>query len=113
MTMRHIPLRFALIAGVAIASAAWAVNMQLGQVLPYLDCQHQQRFSAMASVAALLLTAAAAALSWRASRRAGHTAPLTATSHFIGALSALCALIFVFALSMQVVASLVLSGCER
>jgi phosphoglycerol transferase MdoB-like AlkP superfamily enzyme len=113
MTTRHILLRFSLIAGLAIASATWAVNMQLGEILPYLDCRHQQRFSAIASFAALLLTAAATVLSWRASRRAAETAPLTAASSFIGALSALCALVFVFALSMQTVASLVLSGCER
>jgi uncharacterized membrane protein YqjE len=113
MTTHNILLRFSLIAGLAMASSAWAVNMQLGQILPYLDCQHQQRFSAMASFAALLLTAAATVLSWRASRRAEDRAPVTATSSFIGALSALCALIFVFALSMQTVASLVLSGCER
>jgi uncharacterized membrane protein YqjE len=113
MTTRHILLRISLIAGLAIAASAWAVNMQLGEILPYLDCRHHQRFSAIASLVALLLTAAAAVLSWRASRRVADSAPLTATSEFIGALSALCALIFVFALSMQTIASLVLSGCER
>jgi uncharacterized membrane protein YqjE len=113
MTTRHILLRLSLITGLAIPASAWAVNMQLGEILPYLDCRHQHRFSALASFAALLLAAAAATLSWRASRRAADRAPFTATSTFIGAVSALCALVFAFALSMQIVASLVLSGCER
>jgi uncharacterized protein YihD (DUF1040 family) len=38
---------------------------------------------------------------------------LTAVSGFVGALSALTALVLIFALSMQGIASLVLSGCER
>jgi hypothetical protein len=113
MKMQNVLLRFSLIAGLAVASAAWAASTQLGEILPYLDCQHQAPFSALASVSGLLLAAAAAALSWRASKRAAGAAPLTAISAFIGALSALSALIFAFALSMQGVASLVLSGCER
>jgi len=113
MKMQNVLLRFSLVAGLAVASAAWATNTQLGEILPYVDCRHQARFLALASFAALLLVGAAAILSWRASSRARNRAPVTATSGFIGALSALSAVIFAFALSMQAVASLVLSGCER
>lgn len=113
MTKHSTLLRLALIAGLAVASAAWAVNMQLGEILPYVDCQHQARFSAAASFIALLLASVGAVVSWRATHRAERAGPLTAVSGFVGALSALAALVFIFALSMQGVASLVLSGCER
>jgi hypothetical protein len=113
MTTHNILLRASLIAGLAIASAVWAINMQLGEILPYIDCAHQARFSALASFAGLAVACVAAVVSWRAMRRVQGVAPLTATSSFVGALSALSALIFMFALSMQGIASLVLSGCER
>jgi uncharacterized membrane protein YqjE len=64
MTTHSTLLRFALIAGLAVASAAWAVNMQLGEILPYVDCQHQARFSAAASFVALVLAAVGAVVSW-------------------------------------------------
>jgi len=113
MTTHNMVLRFALIAGLAVASAAWAINMQLGQILPYVDCQQRARYSATASFIALLLASVGAVMSWRAIGRAGGAGPLTAVSGFVGALSALAALVFIFALSMQGIASLVLSGCER
>jgi hypothetical protein len=105
--------RFSLIAGLVIAPLAWAIAMQLGQILPWLDCQHQVRSSAITAFSGMLLAALAAIVSWRSIVRARTAAPLTATSVFLGGLSAVSALIFIFALSMQGVASLVLSGCER
>jgi uncharacterized membrane protein YqjE len=113
MNAHNIIFRLSLIAGLSISSAAWALNMQLGQILPYLDCRYQAPFSAAASFVAMLLACVAAIVSWRATVRARSTQPLTATSGFVGAMSALSALIFAFALSMQAIASLVLSGCER
>jgi uncharacterized membrane protein YqjE len=65
MTTHSTLFRVALIAGLAVASAAWAVNMQLGEILPYVDCRHQARFSAVASFIALLLAAVGAVVSWR------------------------------------------------
>ena len=105
--------RLSLIAGLALASAVWAINTQLGEILPYLDCRQHGRYSAFASLAGLLLACVAAVLSWRATRRIQNTEPFTATSGFIGAMSALSALVFTFAIFLQGVASLVLSGCER
>jgi len=96
-----------------LASGAWAINTQLGEILAWPDCQQQARYSAASSSAALLLACVAAIASWRATRRVQVKARLTALSGFIGAMSALSALIFIFALSMQAIASLVLSGCER
>ena len=113
MNSHNLIFRLSLIAGLAFASAAWAVNTQLGETLPYLDCRQHARYSALASVAALLLAGVAAIISWRATGRARSTQPFTATSGFIGAMSALSALVFSFAIFLQAIASLVLSGCER
>ena len=40
-------------AGLVIAPSAWIINTQLGQTLPYLDCQHQASWSALASTKAI------------------------------------------------------------
>jgi uncharacterized membrane protein YqjE len=113
MNAHTVLFRLSLIAGLALASAAWAINTQLGEILPWLDCRQHARYSALASLAGLLLAFVAAILSWRATRRAQHTEPFTATAGFIGAMSALSALVFTFAIFLQGIASLVLSGCER
>jgi hypothetical protein len=112
MSVRNFLIRFSLLAGLLIAPLAWAIDTQLGEILPYLDCQHQGRSSAIAAFSGMLLACLAAIMSWRSTSRA-RMASLTATSGFLGALSALSALIFAFALSLQGIASLVLSGCER
>ena len=106
-------LRLSLIAGLALATAAWAINTQLGEILPYLDCRQHARYSALASLAGLLFAFFAAIVSWRATGRARRTVPFTATSGFLGAMSALSAAVFMFAIFLQGIASLVLSGCER
>ena len=113
MNAHNVLFRLSLIAGLALASAAWAINTQLGEILPYLDCRQHARYSALASLGGLLLACVAAVLSWRATTRAKNTEPFTATSGFIGAMSALSALVFAFAIFLQGIASLVLSGCER
>jgi hypothetical protein len=113
MNVHNFLIRFSLIAGLLIAPLAWAIDTQLGEILPYLDCQHRARWSAIAAFSGMLLACLAAIMSWRSTSRARMAALLTATSGFLGALSALSALIFAFALSLQGIASLVLSGCER
>ena len=99
-------------AGLVMAPSAWIINTQLGQTLPYLDCQHQARWSAVASFVAAAASCLAALISWRSGNRAKMSGPLP-TLAFVGSTSALTALVFTFALSMQGLASLVLSGCER
>jgi hypothetical protein len=113
MKSHHILTRLSLIAGLLIAPFVWAIVMQLGEILPWLDCQHQGRSSALAAFSGMLLACLAATMSWYSTVRARTVPSVTATSVFLGALSAVSALIFVFALSMQGIASLVLSGCER
>jgi hypothetical protein len=102
--------------GLLIAPLAWAANTQLGQILPYLDCQHQARFSAMVSFAGAAAASVAGIVSWHSAGQERRGEP--ALSHnftltFAGSVSALSAGIFVFTLSMQGLASLVLNGCER
>jgi hypothetical protein len=100
-------------AGLWFASVIWAVNMQLGQILPDADCRSPLHISAIISLAGAASTAAAGLASWF-----GAPAPTVAdgpvhTMDFARAVSALSACLFTFALAMQGVASLVLTGCER
>lgn len=97
--------------GLLIASALWMTNTQLGQILPYLDCQHQARYSAVISFVGAAVAFLAGAISWRS---IGHVeVPERRMWSFVGSISVLAALVFAFALSMQGLAGLVLSGCER
>jgi hypothetical protein len=98
--------------GLLVASAVWVLNTELGQILPYVDCERQARFSAVVSFAGVVAAALAGSISWRAASRA-RTCGQQATLEFTGSVSALCALVFAFALSMQGIASMVLTGCER
>jgi len=100
-------------AGLWFASMIWAVNMQLGQILSDVDCRSPLHISAIISLAGAALAAAAALASWF-----GAPAPTVAdapvhTIDFARAVSALSACLFTFALAMQGIASLVLTGCER
>ncbi len=100
--------------GLSVAPAVWIVNTQLGQILPYLDCQHQTAYSAMASFAGAVAACATAVISWRAAQRMSISEPSPRTElSFVGSMSALSALLFAFTLLMQGAASLVLSGCQR
>jgi hypothetical protein len=99
--------------GLWLASLVWAVNMQLGQILPYLDCRSHAHASALASFAAAAVAALSAVTSWRVAARPAAANPPRDTFYFIGATSALAGLVFTFALSMQGIAAMVLSGCER
>ena len=99
--------------GLWVATLLWAVNMLLGLNLPYDDCVGENHLAAVISLAMLPATAAAAFASWRSAKSeiTGFSSPRT--FRFIGAVSALAALVFAFALAMQMVAGWVLTGCER
>jgi hypothetical protein len=98
--------------GLLVAPVAWAANTQLELILPYYDCQHQARLSAIVSIAALAAAVLAGAISWQSAGRANAVGRFPALT-FLGWISALSAAVFAFALLMQGIASLVLSGCER
>jgi hypothetical protein len=102
-------------AGLVAGPVAWALNTQLGQILPYLECDI--RLPLLAAISALLavFSLAAALVSWL-----GNGAPAEqATSYrihtedFITGLSAFAGAMFAFALVLQGASSLVLSGCQR
>jgi hypothetical protein len=113
MNSRKIQNTLSMLAGLSIAPTVWAINMQLGQMLPYIDCAQQSRLSAIYSFAGSATALIAGGFSWNWTRPEKNTSSLTATSRFIARLGALSALIFAFALALQGIASLVLSGCER
>jgi len=100
-------------AGLWLAPSLWAVNMQLGQILPYRDCYTNSHISAMASFVAAVLAAVSGVVSWEGVRRVGQERVQAAIAVFAGSVSALSALVFTFALTMQGIAAVVLTGCER
>ncbi len=93
-------------AGLIGGPALWALNMQVGQILPYPDCAAHLRLSAALAAVCALLALGAAGISWRA-RSLAHT------QDFVARLGALAGLVFAFALLLQAIAGIVLTGCER
>jgi hypothetical protein len=100
-------------AGLWFASMIWAVNMQLGQILPDVDCRSPLHISAIISLAGAALTALSGVASWSCAPRPGVASAPAHTIDFARSVSALSACLFTFALAMQGMASLVLTGCER
>jgi hypothetical protein len=113
MTVLRTGVRLAVWSGLWAPALLWAVNTQLGQILPYVDCARHFRFSALTSMAATVFTLLAGCVSWRSVRPPPTGFGSPSTLRFVGSLSALSALIFAFALIMQTIASVVLTGCER
>jgi hypothetical protein len=102
-------------AGLTIGPMAWAINTQLGQILPSLECSTRLPLLAGASTVLALLSMAAGYLSWHcdlgeSDARPGHGAE---TASFIATLSALAGAFFAFPLLLQGMSSVVLTGCER
>jgi hypothetical protein len=99
-------------AGLWVAPLVWAVNMQLGQILPYVDCNSQLHTSAVVSLIGATIAALSGLASWRSARKSS-AHEFGETASFAGMLSSLAALVFTFALVLQGIASMVLTGCER
>ncbi|RQH16015.1 hypothetical protein [Bradyrhizobium sp. RP6] len=100
--------------GLWFAPLVWAANMQLGQVLPYADCRSQLHLSAATSFIGAAFTIASSFASWLSSRRViGGSGEHRSNADFGGTVSALSATLFTFALLMQGVAAMVLTGCEK
>lgn len=105
--------RLAAWAGLWGAALLWAVNVAAGLTLPTFDCARQIRASALISAGFTALALLAALISWNLVRTTliGFGSPRTL--RFDAMLSALGALLFAFALALQTMASLMLTGCER
>lgn len=104
-------------AGLLVGPGLWAVATQAGQILPYVSCGSPWHPPALLAFPAALASLAAAWLSWRASqpRRwpTGGSSTYPVSYPFVGRISALSGLIFAYALTLQGLSALVLSGCER
>lgn len=105
-------------AGLLLGPAAWALNTQLGQVLPHVDCGTGTRLSLYASMVCVMLSTIGAVASARALRAPGGTAALPSAGPrrvpaFLAVVSTLSGALFTFALLLQTAASTVLDGCLR
>jgi hypothetical protein len=94
-------------AGLVAAPMAWAVSTQLGQVLPYVDCDKGIPWSLGAAAAGAIVAIVGAGLSLGAEQLDGRTRA------FIGYASAGIALIFAFALVLQGTAGVLVNPCQR
>lgn len=90
--------------GLILAPLVWAINTQLGQILPYVDCSRRTHWSILTSFVAILLAVAPQAGSMREEPRTGL---------FIRHLSILVELVFAFALFLQGGAAWLLNACEH
>jgi hypothetical protein len=93
--------------GLVVPPVAWALSTQLGQITPYVDCR--QTASWTAAFCGILLAVSIAGVF--ASRAA--STGLVRYERFIVDTSFLIALAFVFALSLQEAAAVLLDPCQR
>lgn len=96
------------VGGLILAPAAWTVNTQLGQILPYVDCAGGMMFTAGASFVAALLATVGTLVSYRAC-----SAATSRRRMFAASLGLLTGASFAFAIFLQGAASLLLNPCER
>jgi hypothetical protein len=102
-------------AGFTVGPVAWALNTQLGQMLPYLECAIRLPLLAGISWLLALLSCAAALVSWFGNTELvrGPLSNRVRTDEFAKTLSASAGALFAFALALQGASSLVLTGCEH
>jgi hypothetical protein len=97
-------------AGFLLGPGAWLANTQLGQILPHVECGGGFRASILLSFLGAGLSVLGSWISWRNSGLRRHPGGRLA---FVGSIGALLGLVLAFALLLQGMAALVLSGCER
>jgi hypothetical protein len=107
--------KFSRCAGLMIGPLAWAINTQLGQILPDLECSNRFPLLAGISITLALLSLAAGVLSWRCDIEESEARPadVIETPNFIAMLGALTGALFAFPLLLQALSAVVLTGCER
>jgi hypothetical protein len=93
-------------AGLIVGPIGWAGNTQLGEILPYAQCEYGLPISGMVSLVFVVLAVVAGLVSWT-------SAPTRVVERFVSALSGLSGLTFAYALALQAASGFVLSGCER
>jgi hypothetical protein len=97
-------------AGFLLGPGAWLANTQLGQILPHAECGGGFRATILLSFLGTGLSVLGAWISWRHSGLRARPAGCLA---FVGSVGVLLGLVVAFALLLQGMAALVLSGCER
>jgi hypothetical protein len=93
--------------GIIFPPLSWAISTRLGQVTPYADCRQHVSWTAAFWGILLLFSIAGIAAS------PVFSPALTRTGQFICNMSLLIALVFIFALSLQGTASMLLDPCQR
>ena len=100
-------LRLAAIALFA-GAAAWALHQQTGYIVAAWACTNAPQGVWLSGAAAFALLAIGGGISWRALVRARSTSP---ARHFLASVALLAALVFAFALLLQIAAPFFLPGC--
>jgi hypothetical protein len=105
-------------AGLLCGSLLWALNTQLGEILPYPECRVGLPFTGLGSSLALIASLIAGYCSWRVvlplwHHREGHASDTDRSLRLLAAIGAGAALVFALALALQGAAGMILSGCER
>lgn len=93
--------------GLVVPPLAWAVNTQLGQITPYMDCQRNGLWTAVCCGIVLFVSVACAMVSRALSMGT------TKSQQFIADAGFLVALAFVLVLSLQGAATVLLDPCQR
>lgn len=93
--------------GLVVPPLAWALSTQLGQITPYIDCRQTVPWTA-ASCAILFVVSIAGVAASRVS-----STGLVQSKRFVVDAGFLIALTFVFALSLQGTATMLLDPCQR
>jgi hypothetical protein len=94
-----------------VGSGLWALNTQLGQILPYAECGARISPGLLVSLLALAVTLLATLVSGRSLLLARQQA--AGGLGFTAALGLLSGLLFAYALLLQGLSTVVLTGCER
>jgi hypothetical protein len=97
-------------AGLAAGPTAWGAAFQAGYAFADWQCAHTLHPTPWLLAVALAVALAGALLSWPA-LLGGPSA--THTRRFLAALSLLTALLFALVIALQLVATLIFTGCER
>lgn len=105
-------------AGLFIGGFAWTMSTVLGPSYADLTCAKRMMISGGIAVAALVLVAIGALLSWRSSRllqaiKIAPAMPARSARIFFARVSLMAAGLFALAILYQLGASGVFSGCER
>jgi hypothetical protein len=105
-------------AGLLCGSVLWALNTQLGEILPYPECRLRLPFTGPGSSLALIASLIAGYWSWRVwlslwDQRDARASDTDRSLRLLAAIGVGAALIFALALALQGAAGFILSGCER